>query len=76
MTVKALARIAEPRGQTVAQLAISWVLRPRRNGVCATAAIGVSNETQLKEDIGALRNLAFTNDELVEIDGILASGVR
>lgn len=63
--VRALQTIAESRGQTLAQMAISWSLRdPRMSSVL----IGVSNTNQLDENVGALKNLAFSADELGEID--------
>ena len=60
-----LATIARQRGQTLAQLALSWVLR---SPVVASTLIGASSVAQLDENLGALANLDFTPDELTEID--------
>ena len=60
-----LARIAERRGQSLAQLAIAWVLRDPR---VTSALIGASSARQVEENVQALRNLAFTPEELAEID--------
>ncbi len=61
----ALGRIAQRRGQTLAQLALSWVLR---DPTVASALVGASSVTQLDENLGALDNLDFTAEELAEID--------
>jgi len=63
--LRGLDAIARGRGQSLAQLAIAWVLRP---GAATSALIGVSRVEQLRENLGALDNLAFTEDEIVEID--------
>lgn len=57
--------IATGRGQTLAQLALSWLLH---DGRITTALIGASSVHQLDENLGALDNLAFTDDELRQID--------
>lgn len=57
--------IAEKRGQTLAQMAIAWVLR--NNGI-TTALIGASKPEQIIECAGAVSNLEFTDAELQEID--------
>ena len=57
--------IAERRGQTLAQMAIAWVLR---NGGITTALIGASKPQQVTDCVGAIDKLSFTDDELVEID--------
>ena len=63
--VRELNRIAKGRGQTLAQLALAWGLRdPRMTSVL----IGASSVAQLEDNVGALRNLDFTDDELTEID--------
>jgi L-glyceraldehyde 3-phosphate reductase len=67
--VRRLDGIASKRGQTMAQLAIAWVLR--QPGV-TSALIGASRLTQIEDAVGALENLEFTADELVAIDEILA----
>ena len=63
--VRALDEIARGRGQTLAQLAIAWVLRDRR---VTSALVGASSVAQLEDSLGALKNLEFTADELAAID--------
>jgi L-glyceraldehyde 3-phosphate reductase len=63
--IRALNAIAEQRGQTLAQLAIAWVLRDPR---VTSALIGASSVAQLEDSLSALENLAFSEDELAEID--------
>jgi L-glyceraldehyde 3-phosphate reductase len=71
--LQALARIAKRRGQTLAQLALSWVLR---NPTVSSTLVGASSVAQLDENLGALDNLSFTAEELGEIDGHAAeSGI-
>jgi L-glyceraldehyde 3-phosphate reductase len=63
--VRALNEIAAARGQSLAQMAIAWVLRDRR----VTSALGgVSSVGQLEDNLGALRRLDFSAEELAEID--------
>jgi L-glyceraldehyde 3-phosphate reductase len=63
--VRALSEIAERRGQSLAQLAIAWVLRDER---VTSALVGASSVEQLEANIAALDRLDFTDDELDEID--------
>jgi L-glyceraldehyde 3-phosphate reductase len=63
--VRALNGIAESRGQTLAQLAIAWVLRDAR---VTSALVGASSVAQLEDNLGALARLDFTAQELAEID--------
>ena len=63
--IKALNAIAERRGQTLAQMAIAWVLR---GGGITTALIGASKPAQVTDCCGAIGNLEFTEAELAEID--------
>ena len=63
--IRALNAIAEERGQTLAQMALAWVLR---DGGITTALIGASRPEQVADCAGAVGNLAFTDDELAEID--------
>ena len=65
--VRALNEMAEARGQTLAQMAIAWVLR---GGGITSALIGASKPEQVSDCVGAIRNLGFTADELVAIDRI------
>jgi L-glyceraldehyde 3-phosphate reductase len=63
--VKALADIAEARGQTLAQLALAWVLRDQR---VTSALIGASSVEQLEDNVAAVDNLSLTRDEVDAID--------
>jgi L-glyceraldehyde 3-phosphate reductase len=63
--IRALNRIAERRGQTLAQMAIAWVLR---EGHITTALIGASRASQVEDCVKALDNPDFTAEELAEID--------
>jgi L-glyceraldehyde 3-phosphate reductase len=63
--VRALNEIAGRRGQSLAQLAIAWVLRDPR---VSSALIGASSVEQLEQNVAALANLAFSAEELAEID--------
>jgi L-glyceraldehyde 3-phosphate reductase len=63
--VRALNAIASARGQTLAQLAIAWVLRDRR---ISSALLGASSVAQLDQNVAALANLDLSDDELAEID--------
>jgi L-glyceraldehyde 3-phosphate reductase len=60
---------AQQRGQTLAQMALAWVLRDPR---VTTALIGASRPEQITENVKAAGNTSFTGDELKKIDGILA----
>ena len=57
--------IASSRGQTLAQMALAWVLR---GGRVTTALIGASKPEQVLDCVGAIDNLDFTDDELSKID--------
>jgi L-glyceraldehyde 3-phosphate reductase len=63
--VRALNEIAQRRGQSLAQMAIAWVLRDPR---VTSALIGASSVEQLDDNLGALERLDFSDDELAEID--------
>jgi L-glyceraldehyde 3-phosphate reductase len=63
--VRALNEVAERRGQSLAQLALAWVLRDPR---VTSALIGVSSVEQLENNVAALERLDFDDDELAEID--------
>ena len=63
--VRALNAIAERRGQTLAQMAIAWVLRDPR---VTSALVGARTVTQLDDSLDALDRLDFSPDELAEID--------
>jgi len=63
--VRALNDIAAARGQALAQMAIAWVLRDPR---VTSAVVGASSVAQLDDTLGALENMAFSADELAQID--------
>jgi len=67
--VRKLREIAEARGQTMAQMAIAWVLR---HPGMTSALIGASRVSQIEDAVATLDNLAFTEAELSAIEGILA----
>jgi L-glyceraldehyde 3-phosphate reductase len=71
--VRKLNDIAEGRGQTLAQMALAWVLRDRR---VTSTLIGASSVAQLEDNVAATKNLAFGDDELAAIDELaVESGV-
>jgi len=63
--VRALSEIARGRGQTLAQMAIAWVLRDKR---ITSTLIGARNVAQLDNSLDALNRLEFSSEELMEID--------
>ena len=63
--VRALRQIADARGQSLAQLALSWVLRDPR---MTSAVIGASSVAQLEENLAAVGNTSFMPEELAAID--------
>lgn len=65
-----LNEIAEQRGQSLAQMAIAWVLR---NGKVASVLVGAEKVSHIEDNIAALNNLEFTSEELNRIDSILKS---
>ena len=67
--VKKLNNIAKMRGQSLAQMAIAWVLR---KPAVTSALIGASKVSQIEDAVGALNNLKFSDEELKSIDKILA----
>jgi L-glyceraldehyde 3-phosphate reductase len=69
--VRALNEIARARGQSLAQMAIAWVLRDRR---VTSALIGASRPEQIRDNVGSLENLDLTDDELAEIDRYAKEG--
>lgn len=67
--VKKLSKIAEQRGQSIAQLALAWVLRHN----CMTSAIiGASRVEQIEENVAVMNNLHLSDDELKAIEEILS----
>jgi len=69
--VRALNQIASGRGQTLAQMAIAWVLRDKR---VTSALIGARNVEQLDNSLDAVKKLKFTQAELKEIDRYAQEG--
>jgi L-glyceraldehyde 3-phosphate reductase len=67
--VRALNEIAAQRGQTLAEMAVAWVLRDPR---VTSALVGTSKVSQVDDNVAALKNLKFSAEELRKIDGILA----
>ena len=61
--------LAEERGQSLAQMALMWVLR---NPVVVSALIGASRVSQIEENVKAFEKSTFSTEELTRIDGILA----
>ncbi|MET8694262.1 L-glyceraldehyde 3-phosphate reductase [Streptomyces bauhiniae] len=66
--LRALNEIAGSRGQTLAQMALAWVLR---GGRITSALVGASSTKQLEDSVGAIRNLEFDPDDLARIDAIV-----
>ncbi len=60
--------IAQERGQTLAQMALAWILRLPS---VTSALIGASSVEQVQQNIAALDNLTFSDEELIRIDGVL-----
>jgi len=69
--VRALNDIAQARGQSLAQMALAWVLRDPR---VTSTLIGASNAAQIRENVAALKNLSFSADELRAIDAQAQEG--
>jgi|SRR5690554_651275 L-glyceraldehyde 3-phosphate reductase len=66
--VKKLNRLAKERGQTMAEMALAWALR---NVTVTSLIVGSRNVAQMQDNLNALNNLSFTEDELNLIDTIL-----
>ena len=67
--VHRLNEMAQERGQTLAQMALAWNLR---HPAITSVLVGASRVEQIKDNVGALKTLRFTDEELEVIDGILA----
>jgi L-glyceraldehyde 3-phosphate reductase len=67
--VRRLNDIAQARGQTLAQMALAWILRHKG---MTSALVGASRVQQLEDNVAALNNLAFSQDELQAVEAILA----
>jgi len=70
-SLRLLQGMAEKRGQTMAQMALSWLLKDKR---VTSVLIGASRPEQLEENVKALDNLQFSAEELVQIDQYVADG--
>jgi len=66
--LRALNAVAQQRGQSLAEMAVSWVLRDPR---VTSALVGTSKVQQVDDNVAALKNLKFSSEELKKIDGIL-----
>jgi L-glyceraldehyde 3-phosphate reductase len=66
--VRALGAVANQRGQSLAQMALAWVLRDSR---MTSALIGASRVEQIEQNVAALANLTFSEEELASVDAIL-----
>ncbi len=66
----ALNEVAQSRGQTLAQMALAWVLRRK---TVTSVIIGASSTQQIAENLGAVKNTVFSDEELARIDTILDS---
>jgi L-glyceraldehyde 3-phosphate reductase len=66
--VRKLNEIARQREQTMAEMAVAWSLRDER---VTSVIVGTRNVTQLQENLNSLKNLSFTQEELMLIDNIL-----
>lgn len=65
--VRALSEIAKERNQTLAEMALAWVLK---DGIVSSVLIGASKPSQILDNIKAIENTSFTSDELERIDKI------
>lgn len=68
--IRSLNEIAQQRGQTLAEMALAWILR---DGVVTSVLIGASRPSQILDNIGALKNTSFSAEELAKIDSISKS---
>jgi len=67
--VRKLNELAEARGQSLAQMAIAWILRKPQ---ITSVLVGASKVQQIEDDVAALNHLEFDRTELEQIEGILA----
>ena len=70
-SLRLLQEMAHSRGQSMAQMALSWLLKDRR---VTSVLIGASRPPQLEENVQALKNLTFSAEELAQIDQHVADG--
>jgi len=67
-TIRSLNEAAAERGQSLAQMAIAWLLKDKR---VTSLLIGASSVSQLEDNLQALKNTGFSSDELERIEQIL-----
>ena len=67
--VRALNEIAKERGQSLAQMALAWILR---DGDITSVLIGASRASQVMDNVGMLENVQFSAEERMRIERILA----
>ena len=68
--IRALNNHAQQRGQTLAEMAVAWVLRDER---VTSALVGTSKVSQVDDNVAALKNIKFSSEELKKIDQILSA---
>ena len=66
---RALDKLAKERGQTLAQMALSWILK---DGDITSVLVGASKVSQIVDDVSIIKSAPFTKEELDRIDEILA----
>ena len=66
--IRNLNGIAAGRGQTLAEMALSWVLR---DGIVTSVLVGASRPGQVLDDIRAIQNIEFSQEELAKIDSVI-----
>ncbi len=67
--IRALNKIAEERGQTLAEMALAWILR---DGIVTSVLVGASKPEQIIDNVGAIKNTSFTEEELTRINVVCA----
>ena len=68
--VRKLNELAQARGQTLAQMALAWALRHK---AMTSVLVGASRVDQIEDNVRALSNLQFSEEELADIEGVLAA---
>ena len=68
MQIRALNAIARERGESLARMALKWVLK---DDVVTSVLVGASRKEQLVENIKVIESAGFTEEELQKIDGIM-----
>ena len=66
-SLRALNDIARQRGQTLAEMALAWLLRDKR---VTSVIVGASSAAQIEDNLRALENASFSDDELARIDAL------